>query len=147
MNIFSRLAERVRDPRAALALMADYELRETESRFDREVDPEGNPWKELKPVTLRKKRGPSILTESGDLRGEVTAEIDRTEARIGTQGRLAYERIHQKGGVAGFGAIIPQRQYIGATEDQAEVYALFYLAHLRGLSSRTRTGFRLGGQA
>lgn len=145
MNVFFRLAARVRDPRAALRLMVDYELRETEARFDRQVNPAGQPWTPNAPSTLRKKTTPFILTESGDLRGEVTAEVDRSEARVGTQGRLAYERIHQRGGVAGFGAVIPQRQYVGATEDQAETYALFLLAHLRGLSGRT-TSFRASAQ-
>lgn len=136
-NVFFRLAARIDDPRDALNLIADYELRETERRFEAEEDPEGKPWQENAPSTLLKKRGPLILTESGDLRSEVTAVVERRQAMIGTQGRLPYEVVHQKGGVVGGGAFIPQRIYIGADERSAETYALLYLSYLRGLTGRT----------
>ncbi len=79
----SRLAQRIRTLRAALAIPVLEEelgrllLRRTLQRFDNEVDPDGRPWAALSASTLSRrkrkggKQGKKILVQSGAMRAAI----------------------------------------------------------------------------
>jgi phage virion morphogenesis protein len=110
----------------ALKQIGEHMLRVTEERFSREQAPDGSKWAPLKPSTLRRKKGPKILTESNELRGGIRWQLVGTTAiAIGTN--KPYGRIHQLGGKAGRGrkTTIPARPYLGiSSADQDEIAAI-----------------------
>lgn len=86
--------------------------KETQLRFEKKVDPDGNKWKELSPNTiatklflkkngkLRKKPAKinlnaSILTNSGRLRNSITNSIGSRYAMVSTN--VKYAKTHQYG--------------------------------------------------
>lgn len=82
VNGATRLSQRIRTIRNSLALpvltaeIGELLLRRTLDRFDREVDPDGKPWKPLSGQTLITKRrkgsgGRKMLVESGVLRASI----------------------------------------------------------------------------
>ena len=104
----------------------------TNMRFRNEVDPDGRPWKGLKPRTivarynsgLKKKRGKKavvgrgkILQNRGDLMRSIHPRNTRTEAIVGTA--LKYAAVHN------FGYLkrnIPQRRFMGLNRGQRIKY-------------------------
>lgn len=87
----------------ALKQVGEHVLRATEERFSREKAPDGSKWAPLSPSTLKRKKGPKILTESGMLRGTIRWQLVGTTAvAIGTN--KPYGRIHQLGGTITQGA-------------------------------------------
>jgi phage virion morphogenesis protein len=65
----------------------------TQDRFEKESDPEGNPW----PESLRKKlMGGRTLTESSRLVSSITHEATDDMVAVGTN--VIYAAIHQTGG-------------------------------------------------
>lgn len=91
--------------------------------FRAQQDPNtGQAWKPLAERTLAGRRkgrrkgggGARILSDTGALLASLVArkpEVTQRTVRIGSN--LVYARIHQVGGRAGRGAIIPARPYIG----------------------------------
>lgn len=82
--------------------------------MERETTPDGTPWKQLAPATIKLRRGSAhpILRRSGDLYRSITVRADAQKAVVGTNWR--YARIHQMGGMAGRGrnVRIPARPYL-----------------------------------
>lgn len=76
--------------------MIEYQLRSTQRNFDRESDPDGNPWKPLAPATRKQKKNQRTLTEKGRLRKSINGRQTKDGFRLGTA--LVYARIHQEGG-------------------------------------------------
>lgn len=76
--------------------MIEYQLRSTQRNFDRESDPDGNPWKPLAPATRKQKKNQRILTEKGRLRKSINGRQTKDGFKLGTA--LIYARIHQEGG-------------------------------------------------
>lgn len=66
--------------------------------FEREAAPDGTPWKQLSPATVKRRRGSAhpILRRRGDLYRSLTVQADATKAVVGTN--WPYARIHQLGG-------------------------------------------------
>lgn len=113
-------------------------LGRVEENFANEVDPLGQPWQPLKPATLKKKKGPSILTESGRFRSSFHLERRAPlSITVAPDKSIPYHRIHSLGGVAGFGAAIPPRPPLGASDADIQHIAILLLAHLRGLTRLT----------
>lgn len=111
-----------------LMLEIGYELvRSTLQRFEDEVDPDGNPWVDLRPATLARKRGSKKLVEVGFLRGGI-AVLSATDASVEYGADREYAAIHQFGGtpdMAPAPAAIPARPYLGISEsDRARVAAI-----------------------
>jgi phage virion morphogenesis protein len=120
------VGDRLKNMIPALKQIGEYMLIATEGRFSKEQSPQGVKWAPLKPSTLKKKKGPKILTESGILRGTIRWQLQGANAvAIGTD--RPYGRIHQLGGKAGRGhkATIPARPYLGISRaDGDEIAAI-----------------------
>lgn len=123
----------------------------TQVRFEREVDPSGNPW----PRSIRALlTGGKTLTDTARLRSSLTYEASRTGVAVGTN--VIYAAVHQFGATirakTPFGLLfkiggqfrrkmevtIPRRAFLGLdAEDEAEVIALAeeYLAQSVGAGS------------
>ena len=95
-RLLKRAADRMANPRPALASIGEYMLRRTEQRFSEQKEPSGRAWKKLSPITLRTKRHTKILTESGNLRGRIVYRVEPGAVLIGTN--VVYGAIHQLGG-------------------------------------------------
>jgi len=124
-SLFARIERRGANPRPAFKSIGEYMLRRTEKRFHDEKDPEGNPWTPLSAATLKKKKHPKILTESGNLRGRIVYEVGSSSVALGTN--VIYGAIHQLGGQAGRGhkVTIPARPYLGVNDaDLREIAAI-----------------------
>lgn len=140
--IFEEVAQRMSDVREPLRLFSEYATDNIERGFNSEVDPAGSRWAPLSPAYAKRKKGPSILTESTDLREGIQTEIVGNTAVIGPDSSILYHAVHQGktdrnprlGTIVGHGAFVPARTYIGATEQDAGNFGLLLLAHLRGLT-------------
>ena len=64
-------------------------------RFRTNKAPDGTPWKELSAKTLRRKKNPKILVESGELHGSIHHEVQGDTVTIGTN--VKYAGVHQFG--------------------------------------------------
>lgn len=101
-------------------------VRSTLDRIEREVDPDGNPWVELKPETLARKRTDKMLQERGYLRGGIAVtEAGNTFVELAAD--REYAAIQQHGGTPDMApgpAAIPAREYMGfSKEDSAMIEA------------------------
>lgn len=110
-----------------------YLLTQTRQRFERETSPEGNPWKALSSAYVErpKKQGGRggqahpILFVHGWLEASITYKADDRELAVGTNrkfpgGEKSAAAIHQLGGVAGRGAKIPARPFLGVKDVDAD---------------------------
>lgn len=110
--------------------------RSSDDNFRAEQAPDGKPWKHLHPATLKSKRrrgkaGLKILSEGGNLRGNINYRTDRNSVTIGSP--EPYAAIHQFGGKAGRGraATIPARPFIGIGPDDRRELLQLLRDHLR----------------
>jgi len=97
----SDLFRKVSDLAPIMKIIGEYMVRSTEDRFNRQGPaPDGSPWAPLASSTLKRKKHPKILTESGALRGDIHFELlGKNGVAIGTTERIPYAAIHQLGGV------------------------------------------------
>jgi phage virion morphogenesis protein len=125
------MAEAGADARPLMADIGASLLVSTQSRFERQRDPEGHAWPELAPATLfaRGKKGKTkkkrkavianakILRDTARLFRSLTYQASNTATEVGSN--VIYARIHQDGGKAGRGrnVDIPQREYLGLSDD------------------------------
>jgi len=87
----------------ALKQVGEHMLRATRAEDHTSEAPDGSKWAPLSPSTLKRKKGPKILTESGMLRGTIRWQLmGATAVAIGTN--KPYGRIHQLGGTITQGA-------------------------------------------
>lgn len=119
-----------------LMLEIGYEMvRSTLDRMEREIDPDGNPWVELKPETLARKRTDKMLRERGYLRGGIAvAEAGNTFVELAAD--REYAAIQQHGGTPDMApgpAAIPAREYMGLSKEDAEQIQTMVLEFLRDL--------------
>lgn len=94
------LAQKTNDFSPVMKIIGEYMVRSTENRFNRQGPaPDGSPWAPLAASTLKRKKHPKILTESGALRGDIHYGLLGTHGvAIGTSGRIPYAAIQQLGG-------------------------------------------------
>lgn len=71
----SGLAANLKDPAPALRRMGDALLDLTETRFNQETTPSGQSWPPLDPDYKKTKDNTSILTETGQMSGQIGYEI------------------------------------------------------------------------
>jgi phage gpG-like protein len=71
----SGLVNRLQRPEPALRRMGDTLLNLTEDRFNEENTPSGQPWPPLAASTKKKKRKDTILTESGQMSGQIGYDV------------------------------------------------------------------------
>jgi phage virion morphogenesis protein len=113
----NRIARKGADLRPALKVIGEELVKSTEARFGSQGPaPDGTPWPKLSPRTLKRKKHPKILTESGHLRGSIRSQLLGSRAvAVGTN--RVYAAIHQLGGQAGRGrkVTIPARPYLGVS--------------------------------
>lgn len=128
------LERRALDPRPAFADMGEYLLRETRrSRFDKEADPQGTPWAQLTPGTVKSKQrrgkgdktragkararvkapATAILRETNTLRDTVTYEATSDGLRLGTPQQ--YGVFHQFGT-----SKMAKREFLGVNGAEAQ---------------------------
>jgi phage virion morphogenesis protein len=84
---------------AALKVIGQELIKSTRRRFDAQVDPSGQRWKPLNAYYAAGKTGRLILQGAGlagGLLGSITAQVDGSTLRIGTN--KVYGAIHQFGG-------------------------------------------------
>lgn len=132
MGEFADLALRLDDIRPAIGAMVGFQLRRIDEGFLREEDPAGKVWVDLSPRYERTKEGPSILIGTKRRLADVEAEFTRDGAVIGPISGVVFTQIQAEGGLAGSGAQIPGRRFIGAIERDAEDYSFLFLTHIRG---------------
>lgn len=121
-----RLQEKVGDLSDTFRDIGEYLLNATQARFDREIDPAGNPWAPLKPETKARKRRKDhrdkILQMEGHLRDDLAMQADPDGVEIGTN--RVYGATHQFGDAS---RGIPARPFLGISEDDTQ-YILDVLA-------------------
>jgi len=107
------------DLRPIMKDIGEYVKNETKTRFDEERDPDGNPWKPVKPGTAARKKNPKILQEQGrrgGLLGTLNYRAGRTQVSIGVN--KPYAAIHQFGGKTSAHLIKPKKvkalRWVGA---------------------------------
>lgn len=143
--IFEQVAQRLSDVRTPLGLFAEYAADNVEHSFRTETEPDGSRFVPLNKDYARRKKGPSILTESAELRENVESEITGNMAIVGPNKSIIYHAVHQgktdrntRGGTfVGHGAFVPARPYVGAIPQDASNFAHLLLGHLRGLTDTT----------
>lgn len=125
----------------AMKVFSQAVLNSTRARFQRQVDPDGNPWAPLNPTYAAGKRGTKILQEmgmAGGLLGSINAQTTPSRFAIGTN--KIYGAIQHFGGTIvakNYPALvfrmggklcwarkvtIPSRRFLGLSrEDRAEI--------------------------
>lgn len=132
----NRLVSAVENPRPVFVQMGEYLQLSHRQRFDRQVDPDGRPWKPNAPSTVRaynRKRGGTKKVLHGLtllLRDTLTYNPLPRGVEFGSP--QLYSNIHQFGGKAGrrHQVTIPERPFIGLSREdltEIEVIALNYL--------------------
>ncbi|NCJ06671.1 phage virion morphogenesis protein [Synechococcales cyanobacterium C] len=112
----------------AMDQIGEYMLLQTEERFKRQIDPEGNPWAPLSPEWLkykeRKNKILKILQMNGDLLRTIIYQSSPRSVEIGTN--RIYGNVHQFGYQdSARGINIPARPYLGVSpEDEIEIAAI-----------------------
>ena len=71
----SGLVNQLQRPESALRRMGDTLLNLTEDRFNEENTPSGQPWPPLAPSTRERKDNDSILTETGQMSGQIGYDV------------------------------------------------------------------------
>jgi phage virion morphogenesis protein len=114
---FAGITDRANNLAPALDEVGQYLLLETRDRFDKEVDPEGRAWAELKPKTIERKRkkGRQLgkLKEFGTLRDTINYQVNGNSLSIGSPQK--YAKFHQQPQGPGKG-IIPRRAFLGIND-------------------------------
>jgi len=111
------LGERGQNLRPVLGDLGEYLLQSHATRFRRQVDPEGNPWR---PLSLnyratKPRNRDKILTLDGHLRRSLRYQVRGSELLFGTN--LVYGAVHQFGHED-----VPARPYLGVSpEDTSEL--------------------------
>ena len=106
--------------------VAQLMLRRTQQRFDRQVDPEGNPWAPLAPSTLVRRRkgyaGKPPLVRTGALRGAI-AIIKGGTGSVFTNTGAGFRIGVQNPDIAAYAAVqsrgsrhVPARPFLGVSD-------------------------------
>jgi len=93
----AKVAKKTGNPAPALKAMGKVLTLSTDERFSKQEDPQGNKWKELKPVTRKRKKNSKILTESTKLRDGISDQLDGDDTLL-VGSDSPYGAIHQLGG-------------------------------------------------
>jgi phage virion morphogenesis protein len=80
----------------------------TKERFNEQLDPEGKPWRPLKPATMARKKTKRILRERGLLQDTIFYRASGRELLVGSA--RIYSAIHQLGGTVHVPAMKPKNK-------------------------------------
>ena len=100
----------------------------TKERFDKGVDPEGNPWKKSERV---KKYDGQTLVKDSHLKKSIDYESSSHAVAVGTSNEV-YGAIHQFGGADAGKPEIEARPYIGINEEDIEEAKFMISEFMRG---------------
>lgn len=84
-RVLSRLAGRARNISGGLKVVGEALLKEQNSRFDRQEDPQGKKWQKLSPLTVMLRGGKTgpILKRSGALKQSGAYQVNGKQLRVG----------------------------------------------------------------
>ena len=121
---------KARQSKAAMEEIGEMLTSSTVERFSTSTAPDGTEW----PVSQRaEKEGGKTLVDSGRLRGSIGYEASPDQVIVGSN--LVYACIHQLGGETGRGhaVTLPERPYIGISEDDIDEARAILADHLVGV--------------
>lgn len=113
-----KLVKKTSDPTPVMNEIGQALLLSTDQRFEKEVDPDGKPWKANTPYTRRLKKAKGyidkILQASG--RGRASINYAATKDRVAVGTNVGYMKKHQ------LGEDVEQRKFLGISkEDSVEI--------------------------
>ncbi len=116
-KIMKALRSRVRDLTPPLTGFSRYMIDQTRKQFDTETDPEGKPWHQLAPKTLKikAKKGYSnkILTASGKMRRSLRFAVSSRELEITMDSPAPFHQQDDE-----LSEKLPQRKILGLNSDR-----------------------------
>lgn len=111
-----KIQRRTGDLRPALRNVGEMLLLSTDERFEKEIDPSGEPWQANTPFTISQKRAlgriEKILQSTGRGRSSIAYQVTRDTLTIGTN--VSYMRKHQ------LGINVPKREFLGLSKEDNE---------------------------
>lgn len=122
---FDRLGRHVQDVSPLMDEIGSMLVASTQDRFERGVDPQGNPWTPWAESTEKRRAhdpDAKILILDNYLAGGIDHQPGNDQVEVGSN--KVYAAIHQLGGQAGRNqaATIPARPYLGiSSEDEREI--------------------------
>lgn len=108
-----------------------YLTKETHQQFDKEVDPSGDKWAELSPVTLLKKQTPYILRETFEMYKSLYYRANKQNFEYGIDD-FKYN-FHHTGT-----SRMPARVVIGITDERRERFNKMLILYLKRIRNRKR---------
>jgi phage virion morphogenesis protein len=124
-----RLVKKVSDLTPVMNEIGQQLLLSTDQRFEKEVDPDGVPWKPNTPYTRRLKKAKGligkILQASG--RGRASINYGATKDRVVVGTNVEYMRKHQLG-LEG----LPVRKFLGISKEDAAEIGIILDGYLNG---------------
>lgn len=111
------IASQLKAPRKLYGALGEVLKKIHDDRFKAEVDPKGNQWQALSPVTqalkAKRRKSQKILRQDGYLSDRTAYNYDDKGVEFGSDAK--YARLHQFGGQAGRGrkVTIPARPWLG----------------------------------
>lgn len=133
-DFFNAFADACRNTEPAMREIGDALVESTRKRFDTETDPQGNRWAPNSPVTLAKKSGTKILTDSGALKASIRAALYGSGKGVSVGSSLPYTAMMQFGGTkARFPHLwgdIPARPFLGRSAEDQETIREIMRKHL-----------------
>lgn len=109
-----RLQRKVGDLTPAMKNIGEALILSTDDRFDKEIAPDGTPWKPNTAFTIAKKKAlgriNKVLQSTGQMRASIAYQASRDRVVIGTNDRKAAK--HQFG-LEG----LPKREFLGVSDD------------------------------
>ena len=106
---------RLNDMRPVMEVIGEDIKAFVDDRFETSTDPTGQPWRPLKPATIKRRRGSTArpLIDTANLRNSIAARPGARSVRIGTV--VPYAPVHQMGG-----RHVPQRRFLPFAPDGTE---------------------------
>lgn len=115
-------ARNLADRQVLLEGVGEMLVSSTKQRFENEAGPDGTAWK---PSQRAQAEGGTTLTKSAILKRSIDYKTTSDAVMVGAGSNLKYARIHQLGGKAGRGVMLPARPYLGLSdEDRADAQEL-----------------------
>ncbi len=117
------LAAQGKDLGPALAEIGEEEVTNILLRFEREEDPQGNPWEPFADNSPRLLEDGKLLQDTGRLKGSIQAQVlGGSVLLVGSN--VKYAPFHQFGTV-----FIPARPFLGVSDDLKDAIADILHAH------------------
>lgn len=133
-DYFQTIADAIRNTTPAMEEIGAALVESTRERFDTETSPADVRWAPNSPVTLARKSGTKILTDSGDLRSSISARLWSAGKGVSVGSDLVYAAMMQFGGTKEqfphLWGDIPARPYIGRSEDDEAAIMEIMRRHL-----------------